>query len=107
VFESPPGEQNAAVKDLIKRVVALPGETVEAHGGHVSVNGKPLDESYLPKGVSTSTFEPRKIPPGQVWVMGDNRSNSKDSRYFGPISQSLIVGRAFFRVWPLGSFGFL
>jgi signal peptidase I len=107
VFRSPPGENNAAVKDLIKRVVALPGETVEAKDGHVLVNGKPIDESYLPKGTITSSFEARKIPPGQVWVMGDNRGNSKDSRFFGPISESLIVGRAFIRVWPLTSIGFL
>ncbi|MDQ6927714.1 MAG: signal peptidase I [Actinomycetota bacterium] len=107
VFKSPPGETNSAVKDLIKRVVALPGETVEARDGRVLVNGKPIDESYLPKGVTTSPMEPHKIPPGDIWVMGDNRSNSKDSRFFGPISQDLIVGRAFIRVWPLTTFGFL
>ncbi|HUQ64335.1 MAG TPA: signal peptidase I [Acidimicrobiales bacterium] len=107
VFKSPPGETNATIKDLIKRVVALPGETVEARDGHVLVDGKPIDESYLPKGVTTSQFEPRKIPPGDIWVMGDNRSNSKDSRYFGPVSESLIVGRAFIRVWPLSTLGFL
>lgn len=107
VFKSPPGEANAAVKDLIKRVIGLPGETVEAHDGHVLINGKPLDESYLPQGVTTSTFEPRKIAEGDIWVMGDNRSNSKDSRVFGAIPRSLIVGRAFVRVWPIGSIDFL
>jgi signal peptidase I len=107
VFKSPPGESNSEIKDLIKRVVALPGETVEAHDGHVFVDGKRIDDSYLVKGVTTSSFQPQKIPPNSVWVMGDNRGNSKDSRFFGPISEDLIVGRAFIRVWPLTSFGFL
>lgn len=107
VFKSPPGETNADIKDLIKRVVGLPGETVEARDGHVLINGKLIDDSYLSKGVTTSSFPPQKIPPGSVWVMGDNRSNSKDSRFFGPISEGLIVGRAFIRVWPLTTFGFL
>ncbi|HEX8770388.1 MAG TPA: signal peptidase I [Acidimicrobiales bacterium] len=107
VFKSPPGETNSEIKDLIKRVVALPGETVEGHDGHVFINGKPIDDSYLAKGVTTSSFAPQKIPAGDVWVMGDNRGNSKDSRFFGPISEDLIVGRAFIRVWPLTAFGFL
>jgi signal peptidase I len=107
VFRSPPGEDSATVKDLIKRVVALPGETVEARDGHILVNGNLLREPYLHSGVITSTFEPRKVPPHQIWVMGDNRGNSKDSRFFGPINQDLLVGRAFVRVWPLGSFHLL
>ncbi|MDQ6910419.1 MAG: signal peptidase I [Actinomycetota bacterium] len=107
VFKTPPGETNLDIKDLIKRVVGLPGETVEARDGRVLINGNKIDDSYLSNGVTTSSFPPQKIPPGDVWVMGDNRSNSKDSRFFGPISEDLIVGRAFIRVWPLTSFGFL
>lgn len=107
VFKSPPGETNSDIKDLIKRVIALPGETVEARDGHVLVDGKPIDESYLPKGVTTAPLAPHTIPAGDVWVMGDNRGNSKDSRVFGPIDEDLIVGRAFIRVWPLTAFGFL
>ncbi|MFN2607884.1 MAG: signal peptidase I [Acidimicrobiales bacterium] len=107
VFRSPPGENNASIKDLIKRVIGLPGESVEARDGHILVNGRVLREPYLPDGVTTGAFDARTVPPGQLWVMGDNRGNSKDSRFFGPISQHLLVGRAFVKVWPFGSFGLL
>ena len=101
VFKSPPGEESSAVKDLIKRVIALPGETVEARDGHILINGQPLTEPYLRDGVTTGQMEPHKVPAGHVWVMGDNRPNSKDSRFFGAIPEDLIVGRAFIRVWPI------
>ncbi|MBA3267583.1 MAG: signal peptidase I [Acidimicrobiia bacterium] len=103
VFRSPPGEGDPEIKDLIKRVIGLPDETVEGHDGRVFINGDPLKEPYLPEGVSTSSFPPQKIPSGHLWMMGDNRSNSKDSRVFGPINDDLVVGRAFILVWPLGS----
>ena len=101
VFKSPPGEESSTVKDLIKRVIALPGETVEARDGHILIDGQPLTEPYLDEGVTTGQMEPHKVPAGHVWVMGDNRPNSKDSRYFGAIDEDLIVGRAFVRVLPL------
>ncbi len=107
VFKSPPGEESSTVKDLIKRVVALPGETVEARDGHVLIDGQPLNEPYLHDGVTTGQMEPHKVPPGHVWVMGDNRPNSKDSRYFGAIDDDLIVGRAFVRVWPIAKLSLL
>ena len=104
VFERPPGPaSDVEIKDLIKRVIALPGETVEAREGHLLVNGKRLNEPYLPADQATADFSPRRVPGGRVFVMGDNRENSKDSRYFGPISDGLVIGRAFVRVWPLGS----
>jgi signal peptidase I len=87
-------------EEFIKRVVALPGETVEGHDGAVWIDGRRLHEPYLPTGTRTSTFKPRVIPPGRVWVMGDNRTNSADSRVFGPVRESTIVGRAIWRVWP-------
>jgi signal peptidase I len=102
VFERPKGEEGD-VKDLIKRVVGLPGETVEGRDGQVYVDGTPLAEPYLSDGVTTSSFPVYKVPGGQVWVMGDNRSNSKDSRVFKSILESRIVGRAFIRVWPVTS----
>ena len=102
VFEQPANEQGA-IKDLIKRVVALPGETVEGRDGKVYVDGRALREPYLPRGTTTSSFGPHQVPAEHVWVMGDNRSNSKDSRVFGAIPESLVVGRAFVRVWPVAS----
>jgi signal peptidase I len=85
---------------LIKRVIGLPGETVRGFGGHIYVNGALLVEPYLPAGVTTTDFGPVHIPKGYLWVMGDNRDNSEDSRYFGPIPVKTVVGRAIWRVWP-------
>ncbi len=107
VFSSPPGEDNPDIKDLIKRVIGLPNETVEGRDGRVFINGNPVREPYLPAGTVTSAFSPEKIAPGHLWVMGDNRSNSKDSRFFHTISEDLVVGRAFIRVWPVTSIGLL
>ena len=93
--------------EYIKRVVALPGERVEAHDGHVLVDGQQLVEPYLPTGVRTGDFAAVVVPPEMVWVMGDNRNNSADSRVFGPVPRSTVVGRAFVRVWPLDEASFL
>jgi signal peptidase I len=108
VFELPEGQSEGA-RDLIKRVIALPGETVEGRDGVVVIDGRVLDEPYLPEGARTEAFDPVEVPEDQVFVMGDNRSpgGSRDSRIFGPIAQDDIVGRAFVRVWPLGALGFL
>jgi signal peptidase I len=93
--------------EYIKRVVALPGERVEGHGGKVLVDGRELVEPYLPGGVVTSDFSAVVVPPETLWVMGDNRGNSADSRVFGPVPESTVVGRAFVRVWPVGHASFL
>jgi signal peptidase I len=93
--------------DFIKRVIGLPGDTVEARDGHVYINGHLLIEPYLPRGTYTSTFGPVVVPPGHVFVMGDNRTDSIDSRVFGPIPESSIIGRAFLRIWPPWRIGFL
>ena len=106
VFTTPKGVSKS-FKDLVKRVVALPGETVEARNGHVLVDGKVLKEPYLPKGTVTSTFDLTIVPDDSYWVMGDNRANSADSRVFGPIAKKTIVGRAFLRIWPLNRIGIL
>jgi signal peptidase I len=99
VFTKPPAE-TSDIKDLVKRVIGLPNETVEGRDGHIYINGKLLKEPYLPKGVTTSTFGPESIPSNSIWVMGDNRTYSRDSRYFGPILKSSVVGRVFVRIWP-------
>lgn len=115
VFARPPLEDQLYT-DLVKRVVGLPGETISSKNGAVYINGKQLHEPWLPPGSQSFTgalaggdahqeFDlpgPVKIPPGEYYVMGDNRRNSEDSRFFGPIPKSLIVGRAVAVVWPLG-----
>ena len=85
---------------LIKRVIALPGETVSGRGGRIYVGSEVLVEPYLPVGIVTSDFGPVAVPKGDIWVMGDNRGNSDDSRFFGPIPERTIVGRAIWKVWP-------
>ena len=99
----PPQEE----QDLIKRVIGLPGETVEGRDGAVFVNGRRLLEPYLPAGVFTSDFDPVYVPEGGLWVMGDNRGGSLDSRSFGVIPEGVVLGRALLKVWPLRSAAFL
>jgi len=85
---------------LIKRVIGLPGDRIAARGGHVYVDGQRLVEPYLSADVATSSFGPLVVPPGHIWVMGDNRGDSLDSRVFGPIPEKNVVGRAVWKVWP-------
>jgi len=107
VFERPPNEPDNGIKDLIKRVIALPGETIEVRDCKVLINGNPLDEPYVKQWSRTCTFAPKVVGENEVFVMGDNRDDSQDSRFFGAISQNLIVGRAFVVVWPLTNLGWL
>lgn len=118
VFERPANMTESAIKDLIKRVIGLPGDRVSIIDGRVRIDGKLLDEPYTdglptdPKvgcgrgdttGIDTSKgFE---VPAGHVLVMGDNRTNSDDGRCFGPIDKQLIVGRAFLIIWPPSKIG--
>jgi signal peptidase I len=94
-------------RDFIKRVVGVPGDTVDCEGGHLVRNGEPVDEPYLDQGVTTEGCKPTTVRTGQLYVMGDNRSNSQDSRAFGVIDRSDVVGRAFVRIWPITHVGWL
>jgi signal peptidase I len=112
VFRRPPLEQ-ADYSDLVKRVIGLPGDTVSSVAGRVYIDGKPLDEPWLPQPPPVtspsplsdgfSLQHPYTVPTGEYFVMGDNRTDSEDSRYFGPIPGNLIVGKMAFVVWPVSS----
>ncbi|MCC7354687.1 MAG: signal peptidase I, partial [Anaerolineae bacterium] len=84
---------------LIKRVIALPGEKVEIHDGQVYVDSEPLLEPYLRK-TTLGNYAARIVPPLHVFVLGDNRNASNDSRAFGPVPRQNIIGRAWFSYWP-------
>ena len=107
VFERPASapEGDESVHDLIKRVIGLPGDTIEAREGRVYLNGTQLDEGYLPDGTETDNLPLQTVPDGRLFVMGDNRTRSGDSRLFGPIDEDLLVGRAFVIVYPVGDAG--
>jgi signal peptidase I len=94
-------------KDYIKRVIALPGETVEAKNNQILINGQIIQEPYISEDIRTMDFKQWTVPPGEVFVLGDNRLDSRDSREFGPIKTSQIVGRAELIYWPLDEFKFL
>jgi signal peptidase I len=116
VVFNPPQTWTADPTPFIKRVIGLPGDTVEVkEDGYVYVNGVNLHEQYLyanDAGVQEpTTASPDQnnwvIPEGQLFVMGDHRQKSADSRVFGPISISDVIGRAFLRYWPLSTLGIL
>ncbi len=100
VFGPPKAARTITSSKLIKRVIGLPGDVVESAGGKVLVNGKPLREPYLAKGVVTDGVKRQTIAKGRYWMMGDNRGDSADSRFFGSVAGGTIVGRAFFHIWP-------
>ena len=89
---------------LIKRVVALAGETIEIRDGRVYINGEVLDESYLDQ-MTFGDVDPDPVAPEHVYVLGDNRGASNDSRSFGQVALSDIIGRAWLRYWPLDEIG--
>jgi signal peptidase I len=99
-------------RDFIKRIIGLPGETVEMKNAVVTVTTKDgrtltLEEPYIAEQKDLSTFAPTQIPPETYFVMGDNRPFSQDSRFRGPISRKDVIGKAFIKVWPPGRIGLL
>ena len=95
-------------QDLIKRVVGLPGDRIAVRNSVLFVNGERQNEPYLNSEFpDRSNFGPEKVPEGHVFMMGDNRMNSRDSRFIGPIPKENIEGEAFIRFWPPGRIGLL
>jgi len=95
-------------KSFIKRVIALPGETVSIRQGVVTVNGNVVPEPYVPPQYEdVSDYGPVRVPKDSYFVMGDHRISSNDSRVFGPVASRFIYGRAVFAYWPVDHFGSL
>jgi len=112
VFKAPSTEACAEDEcEYIKRIIGLPGDTVMVQGNKVYLNGQLLDQKVIPEDFVTvaGSFCQEgvevTVPEGQYLVFGDNRSHSRDGREFGPINKELILGRAFFRYWPVKSIG--
>ena len=107
VFEGVENNQDT----LIKRVVGVSGDTMQLRDGILYVNGKPQREPYVhqnpcvPYEPKTCDFGPVRVPQGRIFVMGDNRANSHDSRFFGAVPLENVQGEAFLRYWPLGRIG--
>jgi signal peptidase I len=107
VFAPPPQLQEQGYLEeqaFIKRVIGLPGNTIEIKNGHVYVDQELLTETYIAE-APTYAMSPMVVPPNQLFVMGDNRNNSNDSHVWGFLPQSNIIGHACFRFWPIDRFG--
>jgi len=111
VFTHPPRDHcpGPAESDLVKRIIALPGQTIYSSGGIIYVNGHQLNEPYLPKDdplgpaiPNASAQDPYRVPAGEFYVLGDNRAISCDSRYWGPVKGSSIIGRVILLLWRDG-----
>ena len=113
IFRNPDATSDHSI--LVKRVVATAGQTVDLRDGRVYVDGEALDEPYASgqsypldmQAPGTTVSFPYTVPEGSVWLMGDNRENSADSRYFGAVPTENLIAVAFFRYWPLNRIGTL
>lgn len=102
----PPHVKNPEETDFIKRVVAVENDVVEVADGVLYLNGLPQDEPFIKESIEAD-FPAYRVPKGHVFVMGDNRNNSDDSRYWGPLPIQNIVGKAFVIFWPFSRQGLL
>lgn len=114
VFKAPATEPCAEDEcEYIKRIIGLPGDKVMVENSQVYLNGQLLNQSFLPEDFVTDPGEYCQegvevtVPDGEYLVFGDNRSHSRDGREFGPIKRDLILGKAFFRYWPVSSIGLI
>ncbi len=98
---------DGSTRDFIKRIVAGPGDTLEIQRGSLFINGKAVDEPYNSQLDLSTTTGPTVMRAGQYYVLGDNRPVSRDSRAWGPITEDMIIGKAWIAYWPLEELGFL
>jgi signal peptidase I len=110
VFKAPPGVLSAcgdSVADLVKRVIGLPGDHLTSKGNTIYVNGTPLKQPWTHYEPISRPIGTVTVPANHYFMMGDNEPDSCDSRYWGTIPRSSVIGKAFLRIWPLSRFGFL
>lgn len=109
VFKYPPNDTSGVPErekiDYVKRVIGLPGEVLEIKEGQVLIDDHPLEEPYLAPGTRMSDFGPITVPEDAYFAMGDNRNNSNDSRFWGPVGEDYIEGKAQWTYWPLSRWG--
>lgn len=109
VFKYPPNDSSGVPDgekvDYVKRVIGLPGEVIEIKNGTVYIDGQPLEEPYLAEGTQMQDFGPETVPEDAYFAMGDNRNNSNDSRYWGPVEEAYIEGKVQWIYWPLDRWG--
>ncbi len=102
----PPPPYSPKTTPFIKRIIALPGDTIEIKNGVVYVNGLKLDEPYI-KETPTYNFQQKKIPNNEYFVLGDNRNNANDSHTGWTVPRQNIIGKAWLSIWPPGEWGFV